>query len=173
MQTWAGIAIACAALLVIVGVPKLWHPDGTVIALRAVGLTRTGARSARLLTIVEVAVGAGAVVVGARWADAAVSLLYLGFSGFLVLALRSSTATCGCTGRVDTPPTRTHLAMTVMFAAGSAAAAVTGSRTGVLTLVRATSPGVVIALLGFAALLTWFGWALLNLASIAEPQRLT
>jgi hypothetical protein len=171
MQTWAGTTIACAALLVIVGVPKLWHPDGTVIALRSVGLTRTGAMSARLLTIVEVGVGAVAVVVGTRWADAAVSLLYLGFSGFLVLALRASTATCGCTGKVDTPPTRTHLAMTALFAAGSAAAAIDGSQTGVLAVARTASPATAITLLGFAALLAWFGWALLNLAPLAAQPR--
>jgi hypothetical protein len=173
MQTWAGVTIAGAALLVISGLPKLWHPQGTVAALHAVGASRIGPVAAQLLTVVEIGIGAVAVVLGARWADLAVAVTYLGFSLFLVAALRASASTCGCTGRVDTPPTRTHLVMTVGFALGSAAAAVNGSRTGLLAVAHTSRPAISVILLGYAAVVTWFAWVLLNLAPAAGRARQT
>jgi hypothetical protein len=170
MQTWTGVTIAGAALLVLCGVPKLRHPAGTVMALRAVGLSGVGSATARFLTVVEMAIGATAVVSGAGWADGAVSATYVAFSAFLIVALRQSTATCGCTGRTDTPPTRGHLVMTATFALASGAAALTGGGTGILTM-RHADPMGAITLLAFAAVLTWLSWALLNLVPRLEERR--
>jgi hypothetical protein len=173
MQTWAGITLSCAALLVASGIPKLRHPAGTVIALRSVGLTGVGAATAVLLTIVEIVTGSAAVVLGGRWADAGVSVLYLGFSVFLVLALRRSTPSCGCTGRVDTPPTLAHLVMTTLFAVGSAAAVVDGGKTGILANAHRAHATSALTVLGYAAVVTWLGWTILNLAPRAYRQART
>jgi hypothetical protein len=171
MATWAGITLACAALLVISGVPKLRHPDSTVSAMRSVGVRRTNAAGARLLTMVELAVGVAAIAVGGRWADAALCAVYLGFSVFLVVALGRNAPSCGCAGRVDTPPTFGHLVMTVAFAAASGAAAVIGHNTGLLAIFHASHPAQSLTLLGYAAVVTCFGWALLNLAPPADVSR--
>jgi hypothetical protein len=172
MATWAGITLACAALLVVSGIPKLRHPETTVSAMRSVGAHRTSAAGARLLTVVELAVGVTAIAVGGRWANAALAGVYLGFSLFLIVALRRNAPSCGCAGRIDTPPTLGHLAMTVMFAAASGAAAVIGRSTGLLAIVHAPRPAQSLTLLGYAAALTCLGWALLNLAPRADVSRI-
>jgi hypothetical protein len=171
MAIWAGITLACAALLVVAGLPKLRHPDSTVGALRSVGLTRSGATGARVLTAVEVAVGVTAIAVGSRWADASLAMVYLGFSLFLLVALSRNAPSCGCAARLDTPPTIGHLAMTVAFAAASGGAAVIGRSTGLAATLRAGPTAQSITLIGYAALLTCFGWALLNLAPRADRSR--
>jgi hypothetical protein len=170
MKTWAGVALSCAALLVASGIPKLRQPEATVAALRSVGVTRMGATGARLLTMIEITIGSTAVVLGGRWPDAAVSAVYIGFSVFLILALRQSTGSCGCTGRVDTPPTLAHLVMTTLFAIGSAAAAVNGGKTGMLAFAQAANPARSLTVLAYAALVTWLGWAILDLAPSAPRQ---
>jgi hypothetical protein len=171
MATWAGVTLACAALLVVSGIPKLRNPGSTVTAMRSVGAHRTNAAGARLLTLVELAVGATAIAVGGRWADAALSGVYLGFSLFLIVALRRNAPSCGCAGRVDTPPTLAHLAMTVMFAAASGAAAVIGRSTGLLAIIQASRPTQSITLFGYAAAVTCLSWTLLNLAPRAGVSR--
>lgn len=170
MHMWAGVMLSCAALLVVSGIPKLWRPQGTVIALRSVGVARMGAGAARALTTSEILIGVVAIAVGGRWADAGVAILYFGFSVFLVVALRRSAVSCGCTGRADTPPTVAHLVMTAVFAACSVAAVVSGGETGVMAVVHATDSARSITLFCYTAMVTWFGWAILNLASLAQPR---
>jgi hypothetical protein len=171
METWSGITLSCAALLVLSGIPKLRHPAGTVNALRSIGVRRTGVAAARVLTTIELVVGCAAVVIGGRSSDWAVSVVYLGFSVFLIAALRKSAPSCGCTGRHDTPPTPAHLVMTAMFAIASAIAASYGGRTGLLAMARAAHPATSLTLLAYAGVVTWLGWALLNLAPRALGQQ--
>jgi hypothetical protein len=172
MQIWDGVTLSCAALLIITGLPKLWNPRSTVVALRAVGVPRVAKTAARALAVGEIAVGVAAIANGGRWADAGVAVLYLGFSAFLVVALRGSTASCGCTGRDDTPPTVAHLVMTTLFAACSVAATISGGKTGIMAVIQASDPARSLTLLGYAALVTWLGWAILNLAARSQlrPQ---
>lgn len=162
MQAFAGLALAAALLLVAAAAPKLVAPTSTVVALRGVGLAWVGARTARALTGLELAAGVGAIVIGGRVTDGIVALLYLGFSGFLVLALRSPGTSCGCTGRDDTPPTVAHLLMTVVLAVGTAAATVAGGRTGLLAVSRAGNSSELVVLAGLAMLAAWLGWAILT-----------
>jgi hypothetical protein len=117
----------------------------------------------RSLTALELAAGVGAIVLGGRLVDGLVALLYVGFSSFLVVALGSDGASCGCTARDDTPPTVAHLLMTVVFATGAAAAAASGGRTGLVTLSHSGQPGALIVASGLAMLAAWLGWAILTL----------
>src|SRR5581483_11643316 len=96
---------------------------------------------------------------------------YLGFSGFLVRALRTPSSSCGCAAREDTPPTVGHLLMTVAFAAGGVAAAVTGS-TGAIDITH-SGPGLqTAAALGCAAIVTWLAWSILTLPrQTSSPRR--
>jgi hypothetical protein len=168
MQAWTGVMLAGGALLVVTGVPKLRHPGPTITALRAVGAGWVGARTVRLLAAVEISCGASAVVLGGRWSDAAVGVVYTGFSAFLLRALTTPLASCGCTGRDDTPPTALHLLLTVTFAACAAAAVVAGGRTGLVSVAQATSTAPAVALASFAVLTAWLGWSVLTLSARAQ-----
>jgi hypothetical protein len=171
MHVWSGVVIAGAALLVITGLSKLRNPGPTINALRSVGATWVGAVMVRTLAVVEIAAGSVAAIVGGRWGASAIALIYLGFSGFLVRALRTPTASCGCTARDDTPPTVGHLLMTVVFAAGGIAAALAGTA-GVVDISRG-GPGLQTAVaFGFAAIVTWLAWSILTLPSLTLPRQI-
>lgn len=172
MHVWSGVMIAAAALLVVTGPPKLRRPGATITALRSVGATWVGAATVRLLAVAEIVAGTVAVVVGGRPADAAVAVLYLGFSIFLVRALRTPAASCGCTSRDDTPPTIGHLLMTTVFTAGAAAAVVSGGQTGLISMTRDAPAGQVVAAVAFAVLATWLAWAILTISfRVPTPRR--
>ena len=110
----------------------------------------------RLFGAVEAALGSATFVTGARPLAALVALSYAGFSGFLIVALRKGGAvsSCGCLGRADTPPTRSHLSMTVGFALTSVLAALTGAD-GVSTIAWSATT---LTALGLAALGGWLCW---------------
>jgi hypothetical protein len=162
MQACFPLVLAASALLVLAAVPKLAAPRSTIVALRTVGLVWVGRKTVRSLAALELTAAIGAIVVGGRPVDGVVALFYASFSAFLVLALRRPDASCGCTGRDDTPPTIAHLLMTLLFAAGVSAATATGGHTGLLTLSRRGHPGEVLVAGGFAALAAWLGWAILT-----------
>jgi hypothetical protein len=171
MHVWSGVVIAGAALLVINGPPKLRNPAPTINALRSVGATWVGPVTVRALAVVEIVGGGFAGIVGGRWGAGAIALIYLGFSGFLLRALRTPSASCGCTARDDTPPTVGHLLMTVVFAAGGIAATVADT-TGVVDISR-SGPGLQIAVaFGFAAIVTWLAWSILTLPILSLPRQI-
>lgn len=172
MQVWSGVMIAGAALLVITGPPKLRRPGATVSALRSVGAVWVGPTAVRTLALAEIVAGTAAVVAGGRWADGAVALLYLGFTIFLVRALRTPAASCGCTARVDTPPAARHVLMTTVFATGAIAAVIAGGRTGLITISRDAAAGQVVGAVGFAVIATWLAWSILTLSlRMPSPRR--
>ncbi|HEX3005234.1 MAG TPA: MauE/DoxX family redox-associated membrane protein [Angustibacter sp.] len=119
-----GPFLAAAALLVLAGVPKLADPSSLVLALRSVRLPARPVLG-RLLAAGEIAVGALALVAPGRLSGVLVAASYLAFTAFVALALARGgvLASCGCFGRPDTPPTRTHLAVTVVLAASGVALA--------------------------------------------------
>ena len=173
MQVWTGVMISGAALLVIAGVPKLRRPGPTITALRSVGAVRVGPATVRGLAAAEVTAGLLAIVAGGRWADGAVTLLYLGFTGFLLRALQTPTASCGCTASEDTPPSIGHLAMTSVFAAAGVAALIAGGRTGLIQVTSDTGAADLVAVVGFAAITTWLAWSILTLSTPLPAARRT
>jgi hypothetical protein len=124
LEAWFFIA---AALLVISGGSKLIDPAPTRGALAAVNLP-DGAWTASSIGIVEIGAGITGTVFGG-WASATVSLVYLGFAGFVALALvrKLPIQSCGCFGRADTPPTWGHLIFNLVSAAAALAVAAGGS----------------------------------------------
>ncbi|GAB3590151.1 hypothetical protein GCM10027446_04230 [Angustibacter peucedani] len=123
-----GPFLAAAGLLVLAGLPKLRDPLPLVRALRSVALPG-GPALVRAAAAAEVVVGTAAVVVPGRVTGALVAAAYLVFSGFVALALARGgvLASCGCFGRADTPPTRSHLLVTALLAASGVALAVAPS----------------------------------------------
>lgn len=106
-----------AGLLVLAGAVKLVAPEATAQAIFDAGLP--GSRSvARIVGIVEIAVGIWAWVAPAVGGAIACGVLYLGFASFLgyVLLAHPDAGSCGCAGPTPVPPSRLHLTLNVLAA---------------------------------------------------------
>lgn len=162
--------VAGAVLLLVAGAGKVRRPAATRGALRSVGV-RASAGVVRALGAVEIALGLLVVIVGGAVPTAALGIAYLGFTGFLILALRSGGAisSCGCLGRPDTPPTRTHAVVTAVV---GVMAVVAAARGGVQPH-RLAWTGSDVALVGFTALTAWLvylAFAVLPHARLTRPK---
>lgn len=129
MDALVGPYLASAALLVAAAAAKLRDPMPLMRALLSVGLPvglPRGRHLVRAGAAAELALGLAAIAVGGRLAAVGVALSYAAFTVFVLVALRRGgvLASCGCFGKVDTPPTRTHVAVTAALAAAAAAVAV-------------------------------------------------
>lgn len=129
-----GPYLAGCLLMVAAGLAKVRRPHDTARALAEL-ITRpplqlafgTATIAVRVLAALELAVG----LLG-MWAPSSVSAgmvagSYVGFSAFVLVALvrGGSLATCGCFAKVDTPPTVTHVVLTLVIAASAATVAAT------------------------------------------------
>lgn len=163
-----GPFLAAAALLVLAGVSKLGDPSSLVLALRSVGLPARPALG-RLLAAAEIAVGGVALAAPGRLSGALVATAYLAFTAFVALALTRGgvLASCGCFGRPDTPPTRSHLAVTVVLAASGAAMAWAPPDSAWST--AAQQPATLATLVGFAALLAALAYLALAILPTVTP----
>jgi hypothetical protein len=101
---------AGALLLVLAGALKLVDPSGSVGALRALGVEVDDTR-VRVLAGAELALGALALAASSAVLAFAVALSYAAFAGVIVLALVREVPidSCGCLGRLETPPGGRHL----------------------------------------------------------------
>ncbi len=166
-----GPFLAAALLLVLGGAVKTVDPLPLVRALRSVGL-RLPAALVRAGAVGEVLVGVSALLTGSRAAAVLVALSYAAFTVFVVVALRRGgvVSSCGCFGRADTPPTRSHAVLTAGLAAAAAAVAVRPA--GALPGVLAASPaGGLPLLLATAALAAVVYVALAVLPLLAAARR--
>jgi uncharacterized membrane protein YphA (DoxX/SURF4 family) len=118
----AGLIIAQVAALLLVGSggAKLFDPDPTAGAMAAAGL-RLGRAGAYVVGLIEIVAGLAFLVFGgpAGWL---LALVYAAFALFVAYALNRHLAiqSCGCFGRVDTPPTVLHVAFNLVAAAAGA-----------------------------------------------------
>lgn len=112
MPLHSGPVSAVVLLLLLAGVQKLLDPSPTAGALRSAGFP-SHRNLVRLLAAAEVAVAASFFVVGGAWPAIGAAVLYLGFAGFVALALTRNlpVSSCGCLGKVDTPPSVVHVAV--------------------------------------------------------------
>lgn len=112
--------LVVAGLLAVSGLAKLRAPGGAAQALAGAGLPSSRAL-VRLLGAAEVGVGVAALAQPRPLAPV-VTLLYLGFAGFVVHALAAGVpiATCGCLGDEETPPGLLHVAVTATAACSAA-----------------------------------------------------
>jgi hypothetical protein len=128
----AGPFAIAAVLLAVGGAAKAVRPRDTAQALTAVGVRFPRWVPARVAVriggVVEVGVGVGALLVGGPVLCALVAVSYLAFTAFVVVALRRDApiSSCGCFGKVDTPPSLVHVVLDLAFAAVATAAAFTG-----------------------------------------------
>ncbi len=122
MGIWAGPFLIATLLLAAAGVAKAYDPATTAGALRQAGLPVPPA-VVRVGGGLEAAVAVLAALTGATGAAAVVAVSYLAFTGFVLFALakRVPIGSCGCFGKVDTPPSWLHVAVNLV-AAGCATA---------------------------------------------------
>jgi hypothetical protein len=163
--------VVASALLAIAGADKVVRPEPTLGALRSVGLrARGGVIVARVLGAVEVAIGATAIGLGGRMPAALVGLAYLGFAGFVAVALRrgGAVSSCGCFGAEDTPPTAVHLVLDLLAAGLAGAAAVWP--VGGLPEVIAEQSALGVPFLAMVALATWFAYLALSVLPGVAPR---
>lgn len=114
MGAWSGPFLVAALLLTVAGALKAFDPATTAGALRRAGLP-VPAVAVRIGGAFEVVVGVAAIVTGAPLPAALVAFSYLLFTGFVVVALARHLpiGSCGCFGKVDTPPSVIHLVLNV------------------------------------------------------------
>ena len=127
MGAWTvpyGIAVV---LLLAAGIAKLIEPRETAGALLRSGL-RVPPVAVRVGAAFEVGLALAALAAGTRTAAAVVGLSYVAFTAFVVQALvrRVPVGSCGCFGRVDTPPSVWHVVVNLGCAGAAAGAAVVG-----------------------------------------------
>ena len=127
MSAWIAPFEIAAVLLAVAGILKTLHPSDTARALEGFGV-RIPESVVRGGGAVEAAVACVAFLVGHPVAVAIVAASYGAFALFVFLAQRRRLpiSSCGCFGRVDTPPSSIHLAVTVAAALVTAATLVQG-----------------------------------------------
>jgi hypothetical protein len=125
MGAWAGPFLVAALLLVAAGALKAIDPAATAGALRRAGLPMPPT-AVRVGGGVEVVVGLAAIVTGGTVAAALVAVSYALFTAFVVVALvrHLPIGSCGCFGKVDTPPSPVHLLVNVGAVVSAVAVAI-------------------------------------------------
>ncbi len=150
MSALTGPYFIAVLLLGLAGAPKVVRPDDTAGALASVGWP-----SARWLVRLGGAVEVGIAVAALAGLPAApwlIAACYAGFVIFVAVALRYGglVASCGCFGRPDTPPTRTHLAFVAACSVSAGLVALSGAVGSLLTALRAQPAAGVPFLLALA-----------------------
>lgn len=143
-------AVAVLALLLVhAGMVKLWRPEAVRAALTAAGLP-AGRSAARVLGVVEVAVGVAALVTGHALAAAVLGFAYAAFAVFSVRQRRRG-AGCGCFGEPTAEVSRTHIGLDVVGALVGGTAAVAGAPAALSLVAEGPLVAGLAALLGVTA----------------------
>ena len=159
-----------AALLLVSGGAKLADPVPTSGALRVAGLA-SGSGVVYTLAVAEIATGASSLLAGGALAGWALAALYGSFGLFVAYALHRHIpiSSCGCFGKVDTPPSFMHLILNFGGLVGGVWAAVTSGPS--LISVLAEQPLAGVPYLAFVAAGTYAAYLLLTILPVlSQPQ---
>jgi hypothetical protein len=174
MTIAAGPFAIAATLLVVAGAFKAARPADTANALGALGvpaprlLVRAGA-------VVECAIGLAALISGDAISATLVGLSYVVFLVFVLEALRrhAPISSCGCFGKVDTPPSWLHVIVNLGSVAASVAV-VLQPGAGLLAAVRSQplsgAPYLLLVGTGAGLALLVLSAHVRNLALVRQPQ---
>ena len=157
----AGPATAAAVLLVVGGASKVVRPGNTTNALEALRLPGHPA-AVRLLATAEMGIGVAAVVTGGRLAWLLVAASYVGFAGFVLVAMsrEGAASSCGCFGTPGAPPTAAHVLVTLAASAVAIATAF-GSQRGPLLDTLRDQPLLGLPFVVLTGCCVWFAYAAL------------
>ena len=160
-----------AALLLVSGGAKLANPAPTSGALRVAGLV-SSSRVVYTLAVAEIATGAASLLGGGAWGGWASAILYGAFGMFVAFALRRRVpiSSCGCFGKVDTPPSVVHLLLNVAGLGGGVWAALT-SAPSLISVLR-EQPLAGLLYLGFLVAGTYAAYLLLTALPVLLKPRL-
>ena len=152
--------LAEVALLGLAGAAKLARPAATALALQQAGI-RASRTTVRAGAAAEVGVALAALALPGVLTGALVAGSYAAFTVFVVLALRLNwpLSSCGCFGKPDAIPTKSHAALN----AGAAVCAVWWAASGPSSLANVFSAqpwdGAPLALVAaVVALLAYVVW---------------
>jgi len=161
MGAWAGPFLIAAVLLAAAGIAKLVDPANTVGALRGFGIGVPPA-AVRLAGALEAALAVVAGSTGAALPALLVAASYVAFSVFVAAALvtHRPIGSCGCFGKVDTPPSALHLV--VNLGAAVAAMGVASAGGGGLGSVLSAQPLAAVPFLLLVATGAYAAFALLT-----------
>jgi hypothetical protein len=169
MSVLAGPFAIATIVLALGGASKMLDPRDTAHALRALRVPG-GRVFVRLGGAFELAVGVGALVTGAAVLAGTVAASYLVFAVVVTVALRSGRpiSSCGCLGKVDTPPSAVHVVLDIAAAGVAIGAIAAGAGTVNVLDVLADQPLAGVPFL----LLVGLGVAFVLLALTALPKTL-
>jgi len=127
VSLWTGPFVLAACLLVVAGIAKAVQPASTAGALAAMHLPHRR-WMVRFGGSVEAALACAALLTGNTALTVLVALSYVAFAGFVVAALRigAPLATCGCFGKIDTPPHALHVVLDLLAASAAVGVALDG-----------------------------------------------
>jgi len=149
-----GPVTIAAVVLALAGVRKLTDPGSTQGALREMGLPWRGP-VVPAMAVAEIVTGIVVVVIGGTVPLLVLAAWYLGFTGFVAVALRRDVplSSCGCIGKEDTPPTLVHFFLDLGF--GLVALVAAFDPYGSFADVLADQPWAGVPLVGYVALGTY------------------
>ena len=168
MTALAGPYLIVCTILGLGGIGKLVAPTSARRALHALGVT-VAPTAIRLLGAAEIALACAAAALGGVALPAIVGAAYVSFAAFVVVMLRSGTATsCGCFGSAATPPSALH----VLINLGSAAVAFVSIGGDDIGAILSDQPGAGIPMVGLVVLGSYLLYLLLTLLPVvlAPPQ---
>ncbi len=175
MGVWSGPFLIAAVLLAVAGIAKAMDPTMTVGALRRFGIP-VSSIAVRGLGAFEGVLAVAAAVTGAPSLVLGVAGSYVLFSGFVVIARarRLPIGSCGCFGRVDTPPSWLHVVINLAAAASAVSVAVRDG--GGLTSTLASQPLAGFPFLALIAVGTYAAFTALTVVpqlAMASAERRT
>lgn len=115
------------------------------LALAAALLVYAGLTKRDALGALEVVAGAAALVVGGPLTALAVAALYVGFTVYVLGALRRTDEDCGCFGGNKSKPSATHVVIDALLAVAALAAFLTADAAPVHVALGTPFFGVVYA----------------------------
>jgi hypothetical protein len=148
MSVFAGPFAIVVCLLAIAGVAKAAQPAATAGALAALHLphrrwmVRTGG-------VAEALVACAALATGNATLALLVAASYVAFAVFVAVALSKGTplSSCGCFGKIDTPPHALHIVLDLLAAGAAVGIAIDGGAAIGDVLAEQPMAGVPFALL--------------------------
>jgi hypothetical protein len=168
MGAWAGPFLIAAVLLAGAGVAKAIDPTATVGALLGFGW-RVPRGVVRVGGVLEAAVAVVAGVTGNPVAALLVAASYVAFTAFVVVALarHRPIGSCGCFGKVDTPPSVLHLVVNLGATVAAVGVAANGDGGGLGTALAAQPLGAV----PFVGLVVVGGYAAFTVLTVVPQLR--
>jgi hypothetical protein len=174
MQAATALFASAAVLLVLAGVVKVSRPTTAADLMQTLGAPSRGPWSGTHLAVglgvIEIALGVIGLVSELPAAAVAIGVLYVIFGLTVLRAMALGATSCGCFGRIESPPTWFHVFGNAVLAAAAFTAATASSPLEVMDAQPAGGIGFVL-LVGVLAGLALVVFTALPEASAARQSK--